>query len=502
MNDQAPDFATDHLPLGKQSVAVTVDVQAPPSMNLYQPATLKLLVKNTGSTDAMNVHIFDELPDGLQYISSQPEAHVAGESSLLSWRMNTLPAGSEHVITIKVKPVKTGPFDHGATALFKIGSKSRTLVLQPRLKVEQTVSPAKVLKGQQVEFKVRVTNVGDGPARDVRIQAKLTPGLRHGSGERGDEQTLELTLPDLASGQHEELDPLVVDAIQGGEQSCTVTAESPDVVSSKNDAEGVKGAESVKTVLVVEPKLQLTLKGPDKRYTDTVAAYQIKVENPGTAPARKVRVAATLPVSGRPIKVPPEARWDNTTRRLEWSLNQVEPGKSLSFDFEVLMGGIGFYEVTAEARGEGALSTRGTKSTDVVGMSDVDLVVSERRRVLDVGDKTSFQIRLRNYGTKDATHLQIKAQLSKNLKVVGYAGPTDQAARFSTSGDGLFEFPIIDQLGRGKEVPLGITVQVEGDNPKLATCKVFLTHDDLPEGFDDMAAVKVMPSRQAAADGP
>ena len=47
--------------MGKQSVAVTVDVQAPTSMNLNKEATLKLIVRNTGIADAFNVQVDDEL---------------------------------------------------------------------------------------------------------------------------------------------------------------------------------------------------------------------------------------------------------------------------------------------------------------------------------------------------------------------------------------------------------------------------------------------------------
>ena len=55
-----------------------------------------------------------------------------------------------------------------------------------------------MLKGQPVEFKVTVSNLGDGPARNVAIQAKLTPGLRHERGRKSDEPILyELTLPEL-----------------------------------------------------------------------------------------------------------------------------------------------------------------------------------------------------------------------------------------------------------------------------------------------------------------
>ena len=49
---EASNAVVDVLPLGKQSVAVTVDVQAPSTMNLNQEATLKLIVRNSGAHDA------------------------------------------------------------------------------------------------------------------------------------------------------------------------------------------------------------------------------------------------------------------------------------------------------------------------------------------------------------------------------------------------------------------------------------------------------------------
>jgi uncharacterized repeat protein (TIGR01451 family) len=487
--------SAERLPMGKQSVAVTVDVQGPASMNVNQDATLKLIVRNTGIADALNVRVDDELSDGLQFISSQPEMTVTGGQHL-SFIILTLPAGSDRVITIKVKPTKTGPFDHAATVRFETGCKSRTIVLEPKLKVDIIANPTvgKVLKGQQVEFKVSVQNTGDGPARNVSIQAKLSPGLKHESGPRGEEQMLyELTLPELGPGVTEKLDPLVADAVLGGEQHCTVVARSPDVVFNKDDAENTK------TIAVVEPQLKLALEGPDSRYTDTVADYKITLNNPGTAPARKVRVLATLPISGRLVKVPPEARYDNTTRRLYWTINQLEPGaKAIEFPFQVRMGGIGSYDVIAEVIGEGALKDKGRKNTDVIGMPDVDLVVSERKRVLDLQGETVFEIRLRNYGTKDATHLQVTANLSKNLQFVKAGGGSPDVKVYTKENENAVTFAQIDSLRPAKEIVLGIQVRVVGEDPKLATCRVFVTHDDLPDRFEDMAGVKVTSSRRAA----
>ena len=45
---------------------------------------------------------------------------------------------------------------------------------------------------------------------------------------------------------------------------------------------------------------------------------------------------------------------------------------------------------------------------------------------------------------------------------------------------------------------LGIVATVKGPDPKLATCRVSVIHDDLPDGnkFEDMAGVKVTTQRR------
>ncbi len=490
------DATVDRLPIGKQSVAVTVDVQAPASMNLNQEATLKLIVRNTGTSDALNVEIQDELAEGLKYVSSQPTMTVAHESHL-SFRIPTLAAGSDKVFSVKVRPTKTGPFDHTATVRFETGCRSRTRVLEPKLKVDVVANPTtgKVLKGQPVEFKVTVTNLGDGPARNVAIQAKLTPGLRHEAGSKNDDPVLyELMLPELMPGHTEKLDTLVADAVVGGDQGCTVKATSNDVVFVEADALVTK------TIAVVEPKLELHVDGPAERFTDTIADYDVTVQNPGTAAARKIRLTTTLPIQARLVNpLPPEARYDVTTRRLTWSIDQIEPGgKAPAFRFHVRMGGINMYEVLAEASGDNGLKARAIKHTEVKGMPDVDLLVSESKRVVDVGGMTTFQIRLRNYGTKEATNLQVRATLSPNLEVQKAGGGPKEVTPAVKPEQVMFDQ--IPKLSPGKEMILWISVKVVAPQPKLATCKVVIAHDDLTDTYEDMAGVKVTTPRNAPAE--
>ena len=256
-----------------------------------------------------------------------------------------------------------------------------------------------------------------------------------------------------------------------------------------------------KSITVVTPQLEIHVVGPDQRFTDTIADYEVVLQNTGTAPARRIRVTTTLPISGRLVgKPPPEARFDATTRRLTWTIDQIEPqAKPLSFPFHVRTGAKGRYEVLAVASGDGGLKKDAMKRTDVVGMPDVDVLVSEAKRVVDVNGQTTFQIRLRNYGTEDATKLLVTANLSPNLEVQQAGGPKDISCQASPTKDKV-SFSEIPKLGPGKEMILWTTVKVTGPQPKLATCKVVIMHDDLTDTFEDMAGVKVTTARGAAPE--
>jgi uncharacterized repeat protein (TIGR01451 family) len=253
---------------------------------------------------------------------------------------------------------------------------------------------------------------------------------------------------------------------------------------------------------VVEPKLEVQVVGPDQRFTDTVADYEVILQNSGTAPARRIRVATTLPLSGKLVGKPPaEARFDATTRRLTWTIDQIEPGaKPLSFPFHVRVGSKGNYEVYAEASGDSGLKKKAIKRTDVVGMPDVDVLVSEAKRVVDVNGQTTFEIRLRNYGTEDATNIQVTATLSPNLEVLKAGSGSKEVSPETSPKKDIVKFSQIPKLGPGKEMTLWTTVLVTGPQPKLATCKVVITHDDLSDTFEDMAGVKVTAARGAGPE--
>jgi uncharacterized repeat protein (TIGR01451 family) len=459
------------LKAGPQAVGVTVEVQAPSVVNLKKETVLKILVRNHGKADAAGVVVRDVLPEGVEFLRADPAPNRTNGPAL-SWQFGNLPAGTDRVIKLTVRPTVVAPFDHAATVTIMAGARSRTVVKQPRLRIEQTAAPAggKVLKGQSVRFNITVSNPGNGTVHDVVVQAKLTPGLKHPQGAVVEQPLLD----PIGPGESVALAPLVVEAAEGGEQRCEFLVRSPDV------ADDAPEAHAAQAVSVTEPKLKLAVVGPSRRYTDTPAHYVLTVENPGTADARNVRVTAFLPRSGRLYLkdvVATGANWDKANRRITWSIARLEPKGTKSFEFKVLMGGIQRYVVDAEATAEGPLGDKGAVATDVVGLADVRFDVEAEDRALDVGEETEFRVAVKNHGSKDATGLLLSAKLSANLKAIEInSDATDKDGKYDPQS-GAVLFPQVDRLAPGATMTL--TIKVQATKPGLATCQVHLVHADL-----------------------
>jgi uncharacterized repeat protein (TIGR01451 family) len=461
----------ERLPEGAQAVGLVVDVQAPREINLNQPAKFRIVVRNTGETDVAGVVVRDLLPEGLEPLGANLEAQIAGQ--LVTWTLGDLRAKAKQELEVRVRPVSVGSFDHAPTVALLTGARARTRVTQPKLRVEQTVSAAKVLKGQQVRFDILVSNPGTGPARDVVVRAKLSPGLRHDAGSEGERnQTFEQEIKTLRPGESVKLDPLVVDTLLGGKETCEVGARSPDVIPETDEAHALQ------TIEVVEPRLKLTLMGPTTRFAGTTAPYRLVIENTGTAPALRVGVAAFPPIGGKPL-VARDAKfeYDPAKRRLLWAVPRLEPNERREFDFQVRLEGIQRYRVYASAAAAGGLSGQADCTTDVAGLADVRIVdVLERSRALDIGDQTDFEVRIKNYGSKEASRLLIGAKVSENIEVVQTAG-TEDDARKNPANPSEIVFPVIDRLAPDAELVL--TIRVRALKPDIATCKVTLMYDEL-----------------------
>ena len=455
----------DKISPGKQKAQVSVEVRAPKVINLNRETTIKLVVRNESTTDAAGVRLVYQLPEGLKFNSSTPEATPVPGQPLFQWSQSMLAAGSEWVVVLKVTPTSPKPAEHAATVSVRAGSKAISTVQEPRLKVEAVATPARVLKGKRVDFQITVRNPGTGPARKVVVQAKLSGGLRAGSDD-----IVELTIPNIDAGQSITLDTLSVDTVAGGEQTCTIDVQSPDVIPVAEDQRIVKKIE------VTRPELTVKIEGDADRISGQASEYKITVTNPGTAPTKAVRVQVALPREGGRMKVKPEgAEFIGATRSVAWRIPQLEPGQSIPYTFTYDTDVPGAYRAVVEATA-GELRSSDRITTEVSGLAMLDVKIEQAHRMIDVGKKNIYDIVITNSGTKEATKVAVGGELNKNLKVTK-AFNVDNGQFAFNANDGRFLFPVIERLGIGQSVTL--SMEVEGTASGAGGCKVQVGHSEM-----------------------
>jgi len=449
---------------GAQGVGIYVEVVGPPSANLQQETTFRIIVRNAMRTQAFGVVVKDILPDTLEYVKSQPEAKKEG--STLAWDLGEMPIGSEKTMTVVAKPVKVGSVEHTATVTCQTGTKARLVVQEPKLKVEQSITPAKPLKGQPVQLRISVSNPGTGAARNVAVVVKVSQGLQDSQGSRVFDQEIRR----LGPGERMELQPLTLSTVGGGAQTCEISTTSADVATEQPTA---KSSQSIE---ILEPKLKLTMTGPSQKYTNTEDIYEMNVQNPGTAPARNLKVAVFVPDSKGVRRASRGGFLNKESRRLEWTIDRVEPGESKVLKFEYRVEAMGTYPFSGEIRADSGLMEKQSVTTTVTGVADVDFQVAEKSRIIDVGDSTEYVITVRNQGTKDAVNLLISAILSENLQVTETDGHDGEAAKNPQDAKQTV-FPKIDHLPAGQELTL--VIRVKAIKAGISSCSVFLHHEDL-----------------------
>ncbi len=468
--DQGPPPA-ETIPIGPQGVNLSVEVQADPVTFLMKEGLVRVVLKNAGKTEARGVVVRDVLPDGLEFVDGQSPQPPERSGQVLTWNVASIAAGSQKVLTFKVKPTRPGPIDHAVSVSLRTAARARSVVQQPKLRVEQSTSSSKVLKGDRVQVKVSIHNPGTGVARNVLVQARLSTGLRHSEKSR----SLDLKVQEIQPSETIELTPLVFEAVAGGMQTCEVVVSSPDVVPAPEDQAGLTTKSEIE---VLEPMLNIAIQGPERAYTRMSATYRLLVQNPGTAPIKNVVAAIFIPEGGRLSFKPPGSSYTANDRNLSFTVPRVEPKEKLEYEFQVELGGVQLFKLSAQAKVrtiDRVLESNARFDTDVQGKADVRIKATERKRVLDINEIGEFEITLENLGDKEATQVIVSAELTKNLKVEETDHDADEQAKFDPK-TGRLIFPVIPRMP--PKSTQRILIRTRALEPGVAKCQLTLNYDN------------------------
>lgn len=313
------------------------------------------------------------------------------------------------------------------------------------LAIEVDHVPVTVKQGTDVEVRATVANLGHVPAREVVVRTEPGAGLLSDISVTSDQTAFEQTVGDLLPGFKIRLPPVVVRAQVVGEQSCKVTIQSPDFPADS------LGATCQHIVTVVEPDLSLSMTGPTTDAAGNPATGNLRVVNFGKLTLRDVCVRARFPEGVELVSPPSKARFDAAGRVLTWEPFALEPGEKskVELPFTVRMDSVGRGRIVAVAANDSVWS-------NAVG-SELELDVIADPPVIDVGQATTLQVRVRNRGFRKATDLGLSVRANGNVRLRSTAGaPT--LVRLLEPDLLEFAFPHIHEIEPGDEIAVRINL--------------------------------------------
>jgi uncharacterized repeat protein (TIGR01451 family) len=440
---------------GPQQPSIALEKISPSEIQVGKPATFALYVRNMGQVAAHNVAITDHVPAGTQLIESRPQPQPSGDGSLV-WNLGTMQPGEETQITLQVMPQTEGEIGSTAHVSFSAAATSRSISTRPQLAIDQT-APAKVLIGEPVTVGITITNPGTGPATGVIIEEDVPAGLSHVAGSQ-----LEYDVGVLRPGESKHFD-------------LSLRADRAGIVQNRIQVRGDAGltAQHLAQIEVVAPQLQVAVEGPKRRFLERQATYVLQIANPGTATARDVDLIAYLPRGMRFVSTDSQGQYDPSQHAVLWSLAELPPSQAGVVKVTTLPVEPGEQKLQIEGRGALNLSAKADQIVLVEQAAELVHTVKDLDEVIEVGSETTYEIRVKNQGTKAATNVRIAALMPPGMAAVSGDGPT------RASGDAAqITFAPLERLNPQEEVLYKVQIQSRAAGDQIV--RVQLSADDLP----------------------
>ena len=263
--------------------ALALKKTAPREVLVCDEIPLNFVVTNTGTGEATNVKIVDQLPDGLVTTDGKRSVNIGA---------GTLAAGKSATYKVMTKAGKTGVYRNSATASadggLKAGSdETTTKVTQPVLSITKTGSE-KLYLSRQLRYEITVSNKGDAVATDTVIEDTVpddVEGIKTNAGGKLVGSKLVWEIGDLASGASKKVTVAYTPKNAGTfSNKATVTAYCADAVSAsaRTVVEGI--AAILLEVIDVSDPIEV---GQNETYVITVT-------NQGSAPDTNIIVKCML----------------------------------------------------------------------------------------------------------------------------------------------------------------------------------------------------------------
>ncbi len=428
----------------RQAPLLAADTTGPRTIVVGKESAYTIMLRNDGEAAAADVLVNIKIPDWTEVVGSQatsgntrPAAQNSGEP--FQWRIAKLDARGHEQLTLKLIPRKAKPFDLGVQWTFSQASaQSLVEVQEPKLQMALT-GPSDVLYGESKVYKLSISNPGSGDAENVI-----------------------LTLPPVGDSQEGPVNHNMGLVKAGETKSVEIELTARQVgnlvLRASATADGGLATSATEDVIVRRAALQLDIEAPKSKLAGTSAVYTIKVSNPGTAPAENVQIVAILPKQAKFLAAGNGGQFVADQGKIVWSMSSIRPGANSEMEVKCQLIGAGQNRLQVTANAGTDLTEVAAANTMVEAVADLKLDVVDPAGPISVGDEVTYEVHLRNRGSKTAQNVDITAFFSNGVRPVAAQGAP---YTLFDNDDGQVIFEPITTLPAGHELVLKVRAKVE-----------------------------------------
>jgi uncharacterized repeat protein (TIGR01451 family) len=426
------------------AASITVNKSGPATAAVGQEIPYTIAVRNNGRVESQAITLREATPEGLQYVRSEPPA--VAEGNQLAWTLAPLAPGQAHNVQVTFQANRVGPVTNTVIATTADGLRAEhsatTEVTQPQLNVSK-VGPVAGVVGTPITYQITVTNSGTGPATNVVLSDDFDAGLEHDSRAN----PVELRLGTLGPNETRTI-PLALTPRQTGQLMNRVTVT----------ADGGLRAQAQHPVNVQQARLTIQMTGPERRYVDRPAVFDIRVSNTSDIPLSNVVVRNLLP---------PELAFVSATeggqlseRQVVWNLGALAPRQERVLQVTARCLRIARQAVNvAIASADPGIQERAEAGLEILGLPAFRLEVIDVDEPVELNGRTSYKISVTNQGSLPGTGVEIVALAPPQMRVLDARGPTQARVGEATAEGQQIVFPAVESLAPGQTLNYAVDVQ-------------------------------------------
>jgi len=378
---------------------VETTVRAPKFVNLNQPATIEISLRNQGSNAVENAVLIATIPMHARLASSTPTP-IRHDGQTVQFSIPRIGGQETKQVTMNLIPTQKQTMEIGTVIRVENTQRSMVAVRQPIIKLSLN-GPNHINIGKKVSHELVVSNVGDGVATDVRLDTVVPPHLKKLSESNG----------------------TYIRSIEPG-KSVRVQYESLAIAPGKHNltasvaATGCQAEQAALSFDVFQPELRVSAVGPKLNFVQRDGIYTINIENTGVVDVTDTRIALRVPEGMKVTTISRQAGVDAKKGILTWNFDRIEANSTEQIQLKATALQPGEQVCNIQVTSNETQEKEILLATQIVTRADLSVRIKNVTGPVQVGTKAQFQVVVENNGSQQAEDVNVRIVLPESLMAV------------------------------------------------------------------------------------